>query len=174
MAKYCNNCGAILSDEQGFCTECGSAVPSAPPPAPNTYISNSAPNNPASGIPGMDQAPPKGSKYEPITTKGYIGIMLLMCIPVVGIVLMIIWAFGGCKKVNKQAFARAALIMMAISLVLSLIFGFAIKKAVGAVTEAIGWNAEAPEEGDSDESNLLAGLAGLSTLGEASENASDE
>ena len=85
-----------------------------------------------------DAAPPKGSKYEPITAGGYIGIMLLMCIPVIGLILTIIWACGGCRKVNKRSLARATLIMMAVSLVLSLIIGIAGKAVFNSVLKEIG------------------------------------
>ena len=44
---------------------------------------------------------PPGSKYEPITTGGYIGIFLLMLLPLINLILLIIWACGGCQKVNK-------------------------------------------------------------------------
>ncbi|MBQ2896115.1 MAG: zinc ribbon domain-containing protein, partial [Oscillospiraceae bacterium] len=139
MAKFCTNCGATLDDDKKFCTECGAPVnespvgAAAPPPPPP----QSAPQPQAAPVYaqaatatmpppqsayqqatayGGDVPPPKGSKYEPITTKGFIGIMLLMCIPVVGQILMIIWALGGCRKINKRNLARASLIMMVVAL----------------------------------------------------------
>ena len=119
-----------------------------------------------------EAVPPKGSKYDPITTGGYIGIMLLMCIPIVGLILMLVWAFGGCKKLNKRNLARASLIMMAIGLVFSLIFGFVIKalfnkavEAVGIDTNTIGnfISGEANNE-ESDEDDALNALGALGAL----------
>ncbi len=122
MAKFCTNCGATLSDDRKFCTECGTPLPDAPAAEPAAAPA-AAPVPAAQPLYAGEIPPAKGSKFEPITTKGYIGIMLLMCIPIVGLILMIVWACGGCKKINKKNFARATLIVMAISLVLSLILG---------------------------------------------------
>lgn len=97
-----------------------------------------APVMPQPPVYGGDVAPAKGSKYEPITAGGYIGIMLLMCIPVIGLILTIIWACGGCRKVNKKSLARATLIMMAVSLVISLILGLVFKGIVNKAMDAAG------------------------------------
>ena len=83
-------------------------------------------------------APAKGSAYEPISTGGYIGLSLLMCIPVVGIILAVIWAFGGCKKINKRNYCRAMLIMMVIALIFSFLIGFAVKSLMGKALEEAG------------------------------------
>ena len=85
-----------------------------------------------------DDRPAKGSKYEPISTGGFIGIMLLLCIPIVGLILMIVWACGGCRKVTKRAMARAMLIITAIMLVLAIIFGVAVKGVINKAMKEIG------------------------------------
>ncbi|MBQ3160527.1 MAG: hypothetical protein IJC04_00210 [Oscillospiraceae bacterium] len=84
----------------------------------------------------------KGTKYEPISAWGFIGIMLLMCIPIVGILLVIIWACGGCRKLCKRSLARATLIMAAIGLVISLIIGI----AAGSFMNFLSNNIEASGE----------------------------
>ena len=128
---------------------------------------------PAQPVYGADAAPAKGSKYEPITAGGYIGIMLLMCIPVVGIILTIIWACGGCRKVNKRSLARATLIMMAVGIVISLIMTFVLKSVFNKAMEASGLDAfmkdskssvfDSGKEADDDGmAGLLSGLGALS------------
>ena len=92
---------------------------------------------PTYAAPASD-VPPAGSKYELITTGGFIGIMLLMCIPVIGIILTIVWACGGCRKLQKRNLARASLIMMAVALVISLVLGFAVKGVVNKAAKEIG------------------------------------
>lgn len=132
---------------------------------------------------GADVPPAKGSKYEPITAWGYIGIMLLMCIPVIGFILTIIWACGGCRKVNKKSLARATLIMMAVGLVISLILGFVFKAIFNKVMEASGLGALMNQSEfsvfdsgkDADDEEGLAGLLGsLGALsGDSSTNHSE-
>lgn len=185
MAKFCTNCGANLPDDKNFCTECGAVVTAegavgtekiqTPPQVqqtPPVYQYQAATTGQAE--------PEKGSKYDPITTGGYIGIMLLMCIPFVGLILMIIWAFGGCKKVNKRNLARASLIMMAIGVVFSLTFSFIIKSVFNKVTETVGIDTNTIENIISGENNeeseatgaldVLGALAGLTSSEEANVN----
>lgn len=78
-----------------------------------------------------------GSKYEPITTGGYIGIFLLMLLPLINLILLIIWPCGGCQKVNKANFARAMLIMMIIGSVLSLLMFFAVRMLFGSEIDSL-------------------------------------
>lgn len=76
---------------------------------------------------------PPGSKYEPVTTGGFIGIMLLMLVPIVNLILLLIWACGGCRKVNQTNFARAMLLMMLVGLLLSVLISFLFKSVMGDV-----------------------------------------
>ena len=139
---FCTECGTNVPDDVKFCTSCGKAMSAAPKPEPvavgvsapaaaqpqaaPTYIPQpqQTPVPVSPPVAGGDAAPAKGSKYEPISTGGFIGIMLLMCIPIVGQVLTIVWACGGCRKVNKRNMARAMLVFLIISIVLGVILYF--------------------------------------------------
>jgi len=160
----CTSCGAELKEGLKFCTTCGAPimvmvavesatlVEAATEPIPQSVTTEqpiptaqpiSQPVVQRSVEPVVSQLAVSrdsmaGTKYELISTWGYIGISLLMCIPVVGQILMIVWACGGCRKLQKRNYARAMLIMFAISLVLSLIFAFAAKKLVNKAAESIG------------------------------------
>lgn len=71
----------------------------------------------------IETPPPAGSRYAPISTGGFIGIFLLMLIPVVNFILLIVWACGGCRKVNQSNLAKAMLVLMLIGAALTLILG---------------------------------------------------
>ncbi len=171
MAKFCTGCGMELTDGLMFCTGCGTKVPEGAPaeapavkeeiPAEEKVVKEpvtvqAQPEQQQQYIPPQQTAytpPPlpreildsdiKGTKYEPISAWGFIGIMLLMCIPIVGILLVIIWACGGCRKLCKRSLARATLIMAAIGLVISLIIGI----AAGGFINFLSKNADADEPG---------------------------
>ncbi len=211
MAKFCTNCGASLEEGLRFCTECGASQQSAPetPPVPQPepqpayqqpepQYQRPAPQPRQQSYDYQQEdrtsrrntkAPGPNSPYAPITTWGYVGTMLLMSIPIVGLILAIIWACGGCRKINKRNLSRAFLIMMAFALVFSLIAGLVIRGITKKAMEEAGVSAELMEEGlgglgalaafgspadsgdgssgSSDIGGLLGGLGVLAGLGEA-------
>ncbi len=156
-------------------------APPPPPPAPQVQQTPPPPPVPPSHPPQSTppQQPPaqpraitaeavKGTKYEPISTWGFIGILLLLCIPVVGLILAIVWACGGCRKQSKKSLARALLIIMAITLVIGLLLGLAGKWLFDSAIDVI--NTEISESGGilsgllgggGDENEQSGGLAGL-------------
>ncbi len=56
-----------------------------------------------------------------VSTAEWMWTLFLTGIPVVGLVLLFIWAFGGGAKVSKRSFARAALLWMAIGVAVSIV-----------------------------------------------------
>ena len=101
-----------------------------------------APAMPAEPAPAEEtDKPRKKSKWDIISTKGYVGINLLMAIPGIGLILTIIWACGGCRKYAKRNYARAALIFMAIGVLLliaaALVLRFVFADVIVQVFEAL-------------------------------------
>ncbi|GBU26505.1 hypothetical protein R84B8_00015 [Treponema sp. R8-4-B8] len=74
----------------------------------------------------------KGGSSSVMRTIDFVIASIIMCIPVVGLVVYIIWACGGCENLNRRNFARAMLILLAVGLVLSLLSYFAVNKVIGA------------------------------------------
>ena len=200
MAKKCNSCGAELADDVMFCTECGTKLdaavqpepqaaptPAPPPiPTPTPAPAASAPQpaadekaqkkaqkseqKAAKAAAELQDAPVAGSKFAPITTGGYIGIFLLLGIPIVGLLLAIIWACGGCKKISKRNLSRAYLIMLAVILVLSLVFGLAARFLLPGILEKYlpSYNGSAQSGYEENAANGSEGgvLSDLGVLGE--------
>jgi len=115
-----------VSGSMGSAQKAGAPIPAKqaspiPPAAPQPV--------PAAAVTEEGFVPSNKSKYEPISTKGYIGIWLLMMIPVVNLLLLIVWACGGCRKINKRNFARSMLIVGAVSMVIGGIMAFVFRSA---------------------------------------------
>jgi len=64
--------------------------------------------------------------YRPVSVMGWLGTLALSCLPVINIVMWFIWAFTA-RRPSRKTFARAmlliALIFIAVSLILILIYG---------------------------------------------------
>lgn len=118
----CIHCGKELEYDNIPCPDCGTTA-QTPAPVP---------------IPPTPEAPDKQSKYALISTLGYVGILLLIAIPVVGPILMIVWALGGCRKLQKRNFARANLLLALVSLLLTVIIVFSLVNAVRDTAEDLG------------------------------------
>lgn len=78
----------------------------------------------------LDPAPGRKSQYAPISTAGFLGIFLLLLVPVLNIVLLFLWASGHCRKRTKQNFARALLILILIIVVLAFFFSTSFGQAL--------------------------------------------
>ena len=117
----CSNCGKPLKEGLKFCTSCGTAVKDAPakPAAPAKPVVATQPAAP------VGSAAPYATTDEVISTAGWIGYMLLPIIPILGIVLYFVWAFSTGGNLNRRNYCRAVLILMAVSIVLSIIFSVA-------------------------------------------------
>ena len=189
----CNKCGASLADDTRFCTECGNKIEEAPvgmkeveapqpapapAPVPQPVYQQPVyqqpvyqqPVQPQPVVQPVQQAPktdakPEG-KYALISTGGFIGITLLMCIPLLGQLLLIIWALGGCKKKQKTYYARACLILMIISIAFTALIGFAAKKLINNfinnVKEELNID-NGDDEEDEKESSAVSSILGLVT-----------
>ncbi len=60
------------------------------------------------------------SEYKPISMWGYFGYELLFSIPVVGFIVLLVFAFGGSGNVNVKNFARSYFCLFILILILSL------------------------------------------------------
>ena len=66
-------------------------------------------------------------EYKPISMWGYFGYQLLFAIPCVGLIFLLVFAFGGNQNVNVKNFARSqfcGLIIIGAIIAIILIFAF--------------------------------------------------
>ena len=64
------------------------------------------------------------SAYDVLSSWGFVGSILLMSIPLVGFIITIVWASGGASNLNRRNLARAYLIFIGLSVVLSIALAF--------------------------------------------------
>ena len=116
----------------------------AQPVNPTPIVTPAAAPNPAPAYtapayspydPEITKETVKGTKYEPISPLGWVGIFLLVGIPLVGPLLVIIWACCGCRKQNKRTYARGILITWLIGLIIAALLGLALKGKITSLAK---------------------------------------
>jgi hypothetical protein len=122
----CRNCGGKYPDYKDNCPNCGTRNPNV------SYNSQySAPKNSGNrngGQYGYQQ--PVNTVYvnepdvhydEHVSIGGWIGRWIVMCIPIVNIIMLFVWAFGGSRKYSLKTWARARLLLALIVIIALLI-----------------------------------------------------
>lgn len=145
----CTNCGTEIANDSTFCPECGTGVTVAQTatataqaaeaqapvyeapvaPAAPVYQESYTRTAPVYKELTEEQLP---DKFKPMGAWGYFGHSLLFSIPLVGLILLIVFAAGGTKNINKRNYARSyfcglliAAVIAIVAVVLFLIFGAA-------------------------------------------------
>jgi len=142
----CTNCGKPLKEGMKFCTSCGAAVKGGASAKSATTAKPAASAKPAapakSAAPAESAAPARpaatdvvtyAATDEVITTLGWLGTQLLLIIPIVGLVLYFIWAFGTGGNLNRRNYCRSSLILMAVALGLGILFTITVIVFFGGI-----------------------------------------
>lgn len=98
----------------------GYTAPAYNPPAYASAAYTAPAYNPppaAPAAPAGEQAPGRKSKYAPMTSWGMALQLFLTAIPGIGLILMILWSCGACRKIVRRNLARATLILTVIGLI---------------------------------------------------------
>ena len=61
-------------------------------------------------------------QYNPISVGEWVITTIILAIPIVGFIMLFVWGFGSNTQLSKANWAKATLIMIGISIVLSFLF----------------------------------------------------
>lgn len=141
---FCEKCGKEIPENSKFCSGCGTkvvpaepaetvesaepAVESAPEaeqaaePTPPPKTEQAPPPPPVKPIPAMAYSGynAKDNLIKPLSVGAYIGMFILLCIPIVNLIMLLVWSFSDTVNINKKHFAIAQLIMILIGILLSI------------------------------------------------------
>lgn len=78
---------------------------------------------------GNPTVPNDGKDYTPISMWGYFGYEILFSIPAVGFIILLVFALGGTKNVNKRNFARSYFCCIILAIII-----IAVLVLIGALT----------------------------------------
>ena len=97
---YCENCGEKLRKGSKFCSNCG------------------AEKNKVNYSINEDNLP---EEYKPISMRGYFGYDIVFIIPIIGWILIFMFAFGSEENVNVRNLARSRICTLVIAMILYLV-----------------------------------------------------
>lgn len=80
----------------------------------------------------------ENQNYQPMTIGEWIITFIITYIPIVGIVMLFVWAFGGDTHPSKKTWAQAMLILFAIAIVLGIVFAGIIFSMLSSMFGAMG------------------------------------
>ena len=114
-SRFCGGCGAELKTESNGFHSSSYIAPTKS--TPNTYNPSSETTH-YSGAYTASRSPIIPPGYEPISMWGYFGYQLLFMIPVIGFIILLVFAFGGTQNINLRNFARSYFCVLIIVIVL--------------------------------------------------------
>lgn len=59
---------------------------------------------------------------QPLSVKDWLITLIITAIPLIGFIMLFVWAFSSDTNVNKANWAKASLILLAIGIALSILF----------------------------------------------------
>ena len=72
-------------------------------------------------------------QYTPISVGEWVITIIIIAIPIVGFIMLFVWGFGSNTQPSKANWAKATLIMIGISIVLSFLFLGSLLAIVGSL-----------------------------------------
>lgn len=131
LEMKCQKCGTENEAGVRFCKKCGHEMrlSMGVDPSGNTGNNSYAVSSSGSSYNGSED-------NTPITMWGYFGYQLLFSIPCVGIILILMFSFGGTKNVNLRNYARSQFCYWIVIAVLLLILTLAGGGLAGILTRS--------------------------------------
>ena len=76
---------------------------------------------------------------QPLTTSQFFLMDLILAIPLVGIIMCFVWAFGDGSNPNRKAWAKAKLIWILVGIVLTVLLVLLVGSSLAAILNAASY-----------------------------------
>ena len=124
---YCRYCGTNNNENAKFCTNCGSPLSSQPRREESKPYEKQQTQSQYARQDNW-RAEPDYARRQPdedsVQSQGqWVLDIFLICIPIVGLILLIVWSVTDQADLSKQRWARASLIWAIIGIVATMVIG---------------------------------------------------
>lgn len=131
--NQCPACGAQAPEGEGYCAACGAKLPGAAP-AGAPRAGEVSPycdrllraERPGPSAPSPYRAPADPS-LAPVSVGTWLGVLVLLAIPLVNVILIIVWA-SCAERRSLRNFARALVICLLVLLIFMVITGILLAR----------------------------------------------
>ena len=121
----CPHCYAEVNNESSYCPSCGRQI--------SNNIGSSGQTQPVNNQYNQQyQTPNIPSSYQPISAWGYFGYQILFSIPIIGFILLVVFALSD-ENINRRNFARSYFCAILIGIILAIVFGAAIMEMLSEI-----------------------------------------
>ena len=126
--NQCPACGAQAPEGEGYCAACGAKLPGAAQAgAPRAgEVSPYCDRLLRAERPGPSVPPPYPS-LAPVSVGTWLGVLVLLAIPLVNVILIIVWA-SCAERRSLRNFARALVICLLVLLIFMVITGILLAR----------------------------------------------
>ena len=122
---FCSKCSAKIPDGSLFCPECGQKLVSAAQSYPQGPQVRQQPQY----VPPRERQtrvspvvqPVSDPLRAPLSTGNFFWMPVLIGIPLVGLILLLVWAFSKDVNVNRKNYARSVLIWILVTAILAVL-----------------------------------------------------
>ena len=122
---YCPYCSAEIHNDSVYCPSCGRQITKKTESSGQTHVYNSQYDVQQRPRTYQEEAPRIPSSYEPISSWGYVGYQILFSIPIIGFILLVVFALSD-ENINRRNFARSYFCIFILAIIIGVIFGSAI------------------------------------------------
>ena len=143
---FCSKCAAKIPDGSLFCPECGQKLaaeqPAGQQPQAGQLPLYAQPQvRQQSPYPPTRASQPAQPAYDslsaPLSVGSFFWMPLIVAIPIVGFILLLVWAFSKDTNINRRNYARSLLIWLLVSLVLTVVTALLGGGLLAAVRNAL-------------------------------------
>ncbi len=130
---YCVYCGSEIEQNDEVCPSCGAEVLNRKPESmifsDEDVVELTEDGKSMTGTIILPKGVAGDARYKVVSSLGFMGSLFLLAIPVMGQLVALVWALGGCSNRNRRNLARAVVYLELLAVAACFALYFIVKNA---------------------------------------------